>query len=104
MSAVTVPAAMRDEFDRFKRNWLALERAWIDRGVETAAEMAVCREGLRRYIADTSDPDEYGVRRTQRLLNLFDWCRDLCQREHVHSIVPAHLPPPRAAAGRAGGH
>lgn len=81
MSApLTVPRELLPDFRRFLGDFDRVTSVWVDRGEETDGAVEVARDGLRRYLADAADPDEYGISRAERLRDVFAFWRDLAGR------------------------
>lgn len=81
MSApLTVPRDLAPEFRRFLADFERVTAVWLDRGEETTASVGIARAGLREYLADPADPDEYGIGRADRLRSVFEFWRDLAGR------------------------
>lgn len=79
--SLSVPADLLPAFRRFRSDFDQVTRAWIEAGVETVDSVDAARDGLREFLADTADPDEYGVGRVQRLQSLFGHWANLAQHQ-----------------------
>lgn len=82
-----MPGELMPAFEQFKRDFEQVAGQWIARREESEASMLVAREGLRRYLADGADPDEYGVGRVDRLRHVFAFWRDLARRECSQGVA-----------------
>jgi hypothetical protein len=95
-TALTVPRDLLPEFQRFMLDFERVTTVWLDRGEETADEIALARDGLRAYLADPADPDECGGGRVDRLRDVFAFWRDLAGRMTrggvaVQPVLPLEL-------------
>lgn len=75
--AIAVPAELEGAMRRFARDFDAVSRQWIEAGHETPQSIADAHANLRKYLAASSDPDEYGVPRVVRMRQVFDHWRAL---------------------------
>lgn len=80
MAVLKVPGELMPAFWQFKRDFEQVAAQWIARGEESEASVSVAREGLRRYLAERADPDEYGVSREERLRHVFEFWHELVQQ------------------------
>lgn len=78
--ALTVPRELLPDFRRFLADFERVTAVWVDRGEESDEAVGVARAGLRAYLADPADPDEYGISRGARLRAVFEFWRDLAVR------------------------
>lgn len=95
MAALQVPGELMPAFWQFKRDFDQVTAQWIARGEESEASMVAARAGLRRFLAERADPDEYGVSRAERLRSLFEFWRQLVQRVCPNGVA---VPPVLGAA------
>ena len=91
--ALAIPAELEGAMRQFARDFDAMAAYWISAGHETSETMADAREGLRAYLADRSDPDDYGVSRVDRLRHVFDFWRGVALRNSVPSRGVAAVRP-----------
>lgn len=78
---LSVPGELMPAFWQFKQDFERVTAQWVVRGEESEASVAVAREGLRRYLAEGADPDEYGVGRVERLRRVFGFWHELALRD-----------------------
>ena len=90
---LAIPAGLEPAMRQFARDFDAMARHWVEREEETVASMADARAGLRAYLADTADPDAYGVARADRLRHVFGFWRELALRHATHNRAPAAVQP-----------
>lgn len=72
-----IPAELEPAMRQFARDFDAMAQHWVDACEECAQSVAMARAGLRAYLADPADPDEYGVSRADRLRHVFEFWRGL---------------------------
>lgn len=87
---LAIPADLLQAFKRFQTDFDMVTAAWLAAGDETPEAIAVARAGLRAFMADPSDLDQYGQGREVRLRALFDFWRALASERHVErrGVVP----------------
>lgn len=88
--SLSVPSELLPMFREFSRSFDWVTSTWLIAGHESEQDVDVMREGVRRYIADTADPDAHGVQRDVRLRVLFEFWNtlrgELCP--HGVAVVP----------------
>lgn len=75
--ALAIPADLEQAFRQFSRDFARVTARWVEQNEETSETIATAREGLRKYLSITDDPDTYGVSRAQRLADVFAFWREI---------------------------
>lgn len=95
MGVLQIPGELMPAFWQFKQDFERVTAQWIARGEESEATVAMARAGVRRFLADAADPDEYGVSRAERLRHVFEFWRERVQRVCPNGVA---VPPVLGAA------
>lgn len=88
-TALSIPRELLPEFRAFGRDFDRACAAFVARGEETDESIVAAREGLRAYLANPADPDEYGTPRADRLRAVFGYWRALALRVAGRGICVA---------------
>ena len=91
-TALAIPADLEQAFRQFSRDFARVSARWVEQGEETPETIATDREGLRRYLSITDDPDAYGVARAQRLRDVFAFWRALAMEIPAPVVLRGAVP------------
>lgn len=88
--SLSIPREQLPAFQQFRRDFDLVTGVWMERGEETSEAVEEARDALRGYIADESDPDEFGLSRAGRLDSLFAFWRGLAvtNGRRAAAVVP----------------
>lgn len=85
---ISVPRDLLAAFAQFQRDFDQVTAGWIATGAETGESVEAMRGGLRAYLGDLAEPDEYGFSRAERLWQVFEFWRGLAGEVRHVAVRP----------------